>query len=79
MKKKKKKDEYANVADEDIRAEIIADIEAKIEKGIEDEAKDDHNYINLTAMGKIAELSAQLKEEMLAVESLEDKLTAFEQ
>ena len=42
---------------------------------IDDEEKeldDDHNYINVYAMGKVAELSAQLKEEMLSVESLEE-------
>ena len=53
-----------------------ADIQASINDGITKELNDDHDYINVTAMGKLAELSEKLKAEMLAVESLEE-LEAF--
>lgn len=53
-----------------------ADIQASIDDGITKELNDDHDYINVTAMGKLAELSEKLKAEMLAVESLEE-LEAF--
>ena len=55
---------------------FVLDMDDPDDKEGEKEENDDHDYINVVAMGKVAELSAQLKSEMLAVESLEE-LDAF--
>ena len=68
--------------DEAVLEELLAggmteeEVIAKIAEGVEKEKNDDHDYVNVTAMGKLAELSDKLKAEMLAVESLEE-LDAF--
>ena len=52
------------------------EIEAKIEEGVTKELEDDHDYINIAAMQRLAAYSDELKAEMLAVESIE-ALDAF--
>ena len=78
VKSMQRKPDYANVAVEELEAIALEEIKVSIAEGVVKEANDDSNYINTVAMGKVAELSAQLKAEMLAVESLEELAEFFE-